>query len=163
MNPCSVQNIHPIFHVQRHPLWTSALDSLNMEDYSDFDFDNTPSSKKKEPVLKEENLKGDKPEKLKSEFYDSIERVGKSKKQRVVEFRTECNFVEDLINRGDKHVAKVTLARMRQLRNELEGIIDVDTGRGQIGIRPPSTPREARKLKHDKGNHSSINHYMGGK
>ena len=60
-------------------------------------------------------------------------------------------------------MAKVTLARMKQLRNELEGIIDADNGRGQIGIRPPSTPREARKLKHDKGNHSSINHYMGGK
>ena len=47
MNPCSVQNIRPIFHVQRHPLWTLTPESLNMEDYSDFDFDNTPSSKKR--------------------------------------------------------------------------------------------------------------------
>ena len=80
-----------------------------------------------------------------------------------MDFRSECNFIEDLINRGTKHVARVTLARMKQLRNELEGIVDPDTGMGQIGIRPPPTPQEARKLKEDKGNHSSINYYMGSK
>ena len=44
MDIYSVKNVHPIFHVQRHPLWSQALESLNMEDYQDFDFDNTPSA-----------------------------------------------------------------------------------------------------------------------
>ena len=31
-----VQNVHPLYHIQRHHLWNHALDEACLEDYNDF-------------------------------------------------------------------------------------------------------------------------------
>lgn len=102
-----------------------------------------------------------KSEVLKSEFYDKITFVPRLISQRIAAFQVQSNFIVDLIERGDKHVATVALAHMLQLRNELEGVVDPDTGRGVTGIRAPAQQKEARNLKADKGNHSALQYMTG--
>ena len=142
------------------------LESLNLEDYNDFEFDNTPSMKgsdndKTSEVALDEDLHPNAIPVLKSENYDAVTYVPKAKTARVAKFREECNFVESLIENGKEHAARIAIARMKQLVNELEGIVNPDTGEGVAGTRPPASKQEARRLKADQGNQSAMNYTKG--
>ena len=66
-----IKNLHPIYHITRHPLWPEALQKLHVRDYDDFPNFVHPSMKKKPShVTDETNFISYQP--VTSALYDGI-------------------------------------------------------------------------------------------
>ena len=158
----NVKLIHPLFHLQRSPLWQLALQKAKMENYDDgFGHDNTPSLHSGSdmdgsmvPISSRANNTDD-VYVIPSKFYNDVGTVPKSEASRVNEFRQAAKRVETCVGRGDGEVYTMAIARMLQLENELNGVIDSISGEG-MGIREPQTKKAAKAARKEDKNRSSL-------
>ena len=170
MDVFHISTVHPLFHIQRHPCWKNALDTVLMEDYNDFKFDNSPSlSATKKKTGGNSNTVGSddllpKQEPLQTRFFDEVGHIPPESAQRISKIRELVSSLESLIESGSDHVYQRAYARMLMLLNELEGAIDNNTGEGLEGIRRPRTKSEKKRgrTKNDPTNKSPMVHIKKG-
>jgi len=92
-----------------------------------------------------------------SEFYKKVGDVPRSEGNRITQFRQQCKAVETCVGRGDGEVYTVAMARMHQLENELDGVIDSFSGDG-LDFRAPQTKKAAKAANKEDKNRSALHH-----
>ena len=161
INVFDISTVHPIFHIQRHPCWKDALDTVCMEDYEDFKFHNSPSmiATKKIPSDSSSLVGGDdsllpKQIPLQSRFFEKVDFIPPKSAQRITSIRGLWDMMESKIENGNAHVYQRAYARMLMLLNELDGVIDNNTGES-LDVRRPSTKNEKKKGGNTKSDHAN--------
>ena len=121
-----------------------------MEDYKDFDFDNSPSvtavPRATCSAEHDEQLSGLLQPRLQSRFFDQVEFVPPEMGARISKLRELWTMMESKINIGNGDTYKRAYARLLQLINELDGVINSETGEGHTDIRRPQTKAEKKKV-----------------
>ena len=77
--------------------------------------------------------------------------------ERINQVRELFSFVETKLNKGGALAFKMASARLIQIANELDSMVEYATGEG-INILPPSTKKQKKIRKEDTGNNSGLNH-----
>ena len=158
-----ISTVHPIFHIQRHPCWKDALTTVCMEDYKDFEFHNSPSMIATKKIISESGsiVGGDdslipKQIPLQSRFFEKVDFIPPRTAERISNIRGLWDQMETKIELGNGHVYQRAYARMLMLLNELDGVIDNNTGEA-LDIRRPATKKEKkRSSKKDLENKSPL-------
>lgn len=109
----TIVNIHPIYHLNRHPLWAKALVGLGVSDYLDW-----PGPGHSSPNTKVTSESSTNREAVPAELYDSV-RYNKKQSINVTKLRTQLKTIESLGLR-DESRWRLTMARLKQLAQELE-------------------------------------------
>ena len=154
-----IKLVHPLFHVERHPLWALALKKVKLENYDDFLFNNSPSLQCAESTNAQlAGWDNSNVHVVPSSIWDRIETIPAAEDARISMVRESFKIVESKVGRGNSDVCKMALARLVQLANELEGMIDPHTGEG-IDYREPITKIAKKKAKAKDKNLSAMSYH----
>ena len=152
-----VENAHPIHLASRHPLWPRALKLLSVEDYPESR--RHPSASNANEAAAGGSSSTDEHRPVASKLYDTIEYPG-AQRHRAAHLHSLFEEMKVFALNG-KPEYKLAVARLMELKSEVQGIKDGSTGRGML-VQPPIQLKGSKTTADDLINHSPLCHTSGG-
>ena len=142
-------------------MWAIALKEQRLDDYNDFPIDNTPSMYDVHTttvgnISAAHDDDGEEAYILPSKFYNQIDLIPTDEASRISSLRQLFSKVESRVSKNTGHVYKMACARILQLVNELDGIIDRENGKGLGFFAPQSKAAKKKQAKDDSENKSPL-------